>query len=80
MKLTMNFIDNKTGQLWQRFMPRRKEITNNVSSDLISLQVYPADFDFSPGKEFTKWAAIDLRPRISVYSVIIPAESMYCPM
>lgn len=60
MKLTMSFMDNKTGLLWQQFMPRRKEITNNVSSDLISLQVYPADFNFSPGKEFTKWAAIEV--------------------
>lgn len=60
IKLTMSFVDNKTGQLWQRFMPRRQEITNNLSSELISIQVYPADFDFSPQKEFVKWAAIEV--------------------
>ncbi len=60
MKLAMSFADNKTGSLWQRFMPRRKEITNNLSSDLISMQIYPAGFDFSPQREFEKWATVEV--------------------
>jgi AraC family transcriptional regulator len=60
MKLVMSFADNKTGQLWQRFMPRRKEIQNNLSTDLFSLQVYPPDFDFDPNTQFEKWAAVEV--------------------
>ena len=39
-RLKMSLADNKTGELWRSFMPRRKEITNNLTSDLISMAVY----------------------------------------
>lgn len=59
-KLTMSFADNKTRELWQSFMPRRKEITNIVNNDLYSIEVYfPLFFtDFNPQAEFEKWAAV----------------------
>lgn len=60
MKLVMSFADNKTGQLWQRFMPKRNEIRNNLTIDLISLQIYLPGFDFSPNTQFEKWAAIEV--------------------
>lgn len=60
MKLIMSFADNKTGQLWQRFMPRRKEVMNNISTDLISMQIYPPRFDFNPNTSFEKWAAVEV--------------------
>jgi AraC family transcriptional regulator len=60
MKLVMSFADNKTGQLWQRFMPKRNEIRNNLTTDLISLQIYLPGFDFSPNTQFEKWAAIEV--------------------
>jgi AraC family transcriptional regulator len=60
MKLVMSFADNKTGQLWQRFMPKRNEIRNNLTTDLISLQIYLPGFDFSPNTPFEKWAAIEV--------------------
>lgn len=56
----MSFADNKTGLLWQRFMPRRKEIANSLSADLISMQIYPPGFDFNPQSNFEKWAAIEV--------------------
>jgi len=62
-RLTMSFSDNKTVKLWQSFMPKRKEITNNVSTELISMQVFPRSFDFhfaNPDAEFDKWAAIEV--------------------
>jgi AraC family transcriptional regulator len=61
-RMKMSFSNNKTGQLWQSFMPRRKEIKNNVSSELFSVEVYPSSFfnDFTPEKEFDKWAAIEV--------------------
>src|SRR6187551_1422333 len=59
-KLIMSFADNKTGQLWQRFMPKRGEIKNNLTTDLISLQIYPTGFDFNPTIQFEKWAAVEV--------------------
>jgi hypothetical protein len=54
-RLTMSLADNKTGELWKSFMPKRREITNNLTNDLISMQVYkPNHFaEFSPTNEFT---------------------------
>jgi AraC family transcriptional regulator len=60
VRLTMSLANNKTGELWRSFMPRRKEIINNVSNDLISLQIYHANYfsAFNPSNGFEKWAAI----------------------
>ena len=57
----MSFVNNKTRELWQGFMPRRREITNSVSSDLYSVEIYdnPMFFkNFDPAREFEKWAAV----------------------
>jgi AraC family transcriptional regulator len=61
-RLTMSFADYKVGELWKFFMPRRKEINNNLSNDLIAMTVYkPTHFlNFSPANEFEKWAAIEV--------------------
>src|SRR6185503_11782991 len=62
-KITMSFTDNKTYFLWNGFMPRRKEIKNNLNSDLISMQVYDRSYDFenfNPYASFEKWAAIEV--------------------
>jgi len=59
----MNFTENKTSQLWKSFMPRLKEIKNKISTDLFSVQVYDAGYDFNqfdPSKQFTKWAAAEV--------------------
>lgn len=60
--LTMSLTVNKTAELWKSFMPRRAEITNNISNDLISLQVYSPNYfaEFNPGNEFEKWATIEV--------------------
>jgi AraC family transcriptional regulator len=57
-RLIMSFSNDKTRELWQSFMPRRKEILNNFSSDLLSLQIYNESFfdNFNPNTEFEKWA------------------------
>jgi AraC family transcriptional regulator len=61
-QLTMSFADNKTGELWKSFMPKRRKITNNLTNDLISLQVYkPNHFaEFNPTNEFVKWATVEV--------------------
>ena len=62
-RIVMSFSNDRTFQLWQKFMPRRKEITNNLTSDLFSMQVYPELFDFNnfnPTVHFEKWAAVEI--------------------
>ncbi len=58
----MSLADYKIGELWQSFSPRRKEITNNLTKDLISLVVYkPHHFeDFKLTNEFVRWAAVEV--------------------
>jgi AraC family transcriptional regulator len=61
-RLTMSYANYNIGALWGSFMPRRKEITNNVTNDLISLVVYkPNHFeDFKLTNEFERWATIEV--------------------
>lgn len=61
-KLIMSYANYRIGELWGSFMPRRKEITNITSNDLISLVVYkPNHFDdFNPTNEFERWAAVEV--------------------
>jgi len=61
--IKMSFSNNKTGELWRSFMPRRREIGNTVGTELYSVEVYePLFFDnFNPEKEFDKWAAIEVK-------------------
>jgi AraC family transcriptional regulator len=61
-KMSMSFSDNKTVQLWRRFMPHRNEIENNMNGELYSVQVYKPGFfeNFKPHKTFIKWAGIEV--------------------
>lgn len=61
-QLAMSFADYKIGELWGSFMPRRKEIINNLTNDLVSLAVYkPTHFeDFKPTNEFERWATVEV--------------------
>jgi AraC family transcriptional regulator len=61
--LHMSLADNKTGELWRSFMPRRKEIQNNLTTDLLFMQVYdtPQYFThFNPHALFEKWAVVEV--------------------
>ena len=67
--LAMSFVNDRTPELWKCFMPFRNEIHNRVSTDLISLQVYGADFDFNksdPHMNFEKWALAEVSDLSSV--------------
>lgn len=58
----MSLADNKTSQLWQNFMLRRREIGNKAGPELFSVEVYDKSYfeDFNPEKEFDKWAAMEV--------------------
>lgn len=62
-RVRMTLAANTTMQLWQSFMPRRKEIQNAVTTDLISMQVYDDGFDIKDldmNTPFYKWAATEV--------------------
>lgn len=58
----MSFAENRTQELWQSFMPLRREIPNAAGTELYSLEVYPSDFfdEFHPDAVFEKWAAVEV--------------------
>jgi AraC family transcriptional regulator len=63
MHLKMNLANNKTFELWSGFMPKRKEIKNCISNDLISMQVYDSAYNFEKfdiNAFFVKWAAVEV--------------------
>lgn len=62
-RLIMSLANNQTFKLWQSFMPLRNTIKNKLNNELISMQIYPASFDFSfanPEAEFEKWATVEV--------------------
>jgi len=60
--LQTSHTKNRTFELWNKFMPRKKEIKNLIGSELYSVEVYPANHfvNFNPANEFEKWAAIEV--------------------
>jgi AraC family transcriptional regulator len=61
-RIVMSLSNNRTHELWQSFMSRRKEIKNTIGTELYSMQRYdPLYFDnFNPDKEFEKWATVEV--------------------
>ncbi|HRG60038.1 MAG TPA: GyrI-like domain-containing protein [Bacteroidia bacterium] len=62
MKTSMSLVHNKTGILWQNFMPKRKQINHVITNDLYSMQIYDTDYfvHFTPQNTFTKWACVEV--------------------
>lgn len=60
--LKMSFARDRTGELWSNFMPRRKEVVDQLGNELYSLQIYSSDHfnDFDPAREFEKWALVEV--------------------
>ncbi len=75
LSLRMSLSENRTGELWGRFMPRRSTITNRLNEDFISMQVYDPELnfeDFTPNTSFVKWAVVEVEDFENV------PESMLC--
>jgi AraC family transcriptional regulator len=61
--LSMSLSKERTKELWQGFMPRREEIKNPISKDLICMQVYDPQLNFSEFNAstlFEKWALVEV--------------------
>lgn len=59
----MSFANDRTGELWRSFMPRRREIASPTTRDLMSMQRFDAVFDWKkvdPAAEFSKMAAVEV--------------------
>ena len=71
IKIKMSFAENKTVELWRNFISRRKEIKNNIGTELYSVEVYDKDYfrKINQNKEFEKWAAVEVTDFIN-----LPAE------
>ncbi len=70
MHMRMSHADNKKSLLWKTFMPRRKEILNNVNNDLLSITVYPTHYYPADScSEFEKWAVVEVTD-----NTVIPAN------
>jgi AraC family transcriptional regulator len=61
-KTEMSFVNNKTGDLWKIFLPRKKEVNNIIGNELFSIELYPPSFfiNFNPNNNFEKWAAVEV--------------------
>lgn len=59
LRQSMSMAQNTTVDLWRAFRQRRDEVKNLSSTNLISLQIYPIDFNpADPTQIFVKWAGI----------------------
>ncbi|MBI1308071.1 MAG: GyrI-like domain-containing protein [Bacteroidetes bacterium] len=60
MHLQMSLSENRTPELWRKFMGKKSEIKNVESTETISMSVYPQGYfnAFNPNMKFDKWAAI----------------------
>ncbi len=62
LRMTMSISANKTRELWQNFLRRRKDIPNTVGKNLYSIQLYDDHYfkTFNPHSTFEKLAAIEV--------------------
>lgn len=58
----MSFATHNPFILWNKFMPRLKEIKNRIGNELYSSEVYPPNFfdAYNPNALFQKWAAVEV--------------------
>jgi AraC family transcriptional regulator len=65
---TMSLANHSVAELWKRFMPVKKEIPNQVSSNLLSVSIYLELYfhQFSPFQEFEKWAAVEVSDFVNI--------------
>ena len=70
IKRTNSFLLDITQDLWQDFMCQHADVIHRTDNNFYSIEEYPKDFftDFSPSKEFSKWAAVKVNSFINTPS------------
>jgi len=77
-KTQLSLAENKTRELWQSFMPEKKNI-DSVGAELYSAEQYPENYfnQFDARAVFTKWAALKTADKNNVPGtmevLVIPA-------
>lgn len=62
-RIKMSLSADRTVELWQSFMPNRKNIPFTLSTDLFCVQVYEhgsTPSEFNPNRLFDKWATVEV--------------------
>jgi len=61
-RMNMCFADLKTYDLWHSFMPIKHLITNQLGSEMYSVEVYRRNFykEYDEKTIFQKWAAVEV--------------------
>lgn len=62
-KILTSLANDKTGALWQSFMPKRDEIKNRKNKEYFSVQIYEGGLkpqSFTEDTMFEKWAAVEV--------------------
>ena len=75
---TMSLANYKIEELWKSFLPKRNEIKNNLTNELISLTIYSSTYfiNFNPNNEFESWATVEVTsfdsvpPEMETYRLI----------
>lgn len=79
MHAIMSYTNYNAAMVWQRFMPRLKEVSHTLNRDLYSIQVFSKSYweKFNPSATFTKWVGVPVsqidRVPIDMDVMIIPA-------
>ncbi len=63
LKTETSISNDKTTQMWQKFMPRRHEVSNNRNTGYYSVQIYNEHItfeNFTNDTIFEKWAAVEV--------------------
>ena len=59
-RLKMSFLNDRTAELWESFMPQRKDILHKIGIDLYSMQIFESPPSFKTDVTFEKWAAVEV--------------------
>ncbi len=74
-KLFMSYAADRTFELWSSFMPLRKTIANTIGTDLYSMQIYDATFNFRQfnlNHIFEKWAGVEVTDFSAIPDIMLP--------
>ncbi|WP_048641438.1 GyrI-like domain-containing protein [Cyclobacterium amurskyense] len=71
----MSVNNNKTPELWKKFMSILHTISSNKPQEFIALQVYEASYfssAFDPSKEFDQWACMEVENGKEIHQELTP--------
>jgi AraC family transcriptional regulator len=68
MFMEMSLEVNRTIELFRTFMPLKGSVANQLNTDVLDVKVYPSNYftDFDMGRQFVKWAAVEVSEAINV--------------